>query len=159
MDPGTPNADDGRRWAVALGRLQRLESQRQDVGKDNSVGQWSAGGSLRGGRQPPPPEVVQQVGATGHGAREHADGRLACDAELRVPAAEPSFRNGGTATAAAGTGGAGSASVDGQSVVEQLDGHGGWSTGDEAMEVGCLGKAGIMHKQWAFWVVKVNWQD
>ncbi len=32
-------------------------------------------------------------------------------------------------------------------------------TGDEAMEVGCSGKTGIMHKQWAFWAVKVNWQD
>jgi hypothetical protein len=32
-------------------------------------------------------------------------------------------------------------------------------TGDEAMEVGCSGKAGVMHKQWAFWAVKVNWQD
>ncbi len=43
-----------------------------------------------------------------------------------------------------------------------MTGGGHWlrlGTGTEAMEVGYSGKAGIMHKQWAFWAVKVNWPD
>jgi hypothetical protein len=42
-----------------------------------------------------------------------------------------------------------------------MAGGGHWlrlGTGTEAMEVGPSGKGGIMHKQWAFWAVKVNWQ-